>query len=274
MPNDLDVWALLLVAIGIVALFVLFIITILFIYQRKTFEHREKVSKIEQDRKQELLKTQIEVQDQTLSYISREIHDNIGQVLSFIKLSLATAGHTPDKTQLKINESRELLSQVINDLRDLSKSLSYDGIKSAGLINTVKFEIERINKSGLIDARITIEGEPYAFDEQCELVMFRIVQEAVNNSLKHANAKKLTVFLNYTASGFSLSITDNGNGFYTGILEKPEGSGLKNIRNRANLVGAVAKISSVAGHGTTVEIILNLSEQHNYAAANYSNSVS
>ena len=273
MPNNLDIWAFLLVALGIVTLFVLFIITILFIYQRKTFEHREKVTMMEQNRTQELLKTQIEVQDQTLSYVSREIHDNIGQVLSFIKLSLGTLANT-DNAQIKIDESRELLSQVISDLRDLSKSLSYDGIKAAGLINTIKFELERINKSGLIAADITVEGDPYTFDEQRELVLFRIVQEAINNALKHANAQKLRVSLNYSPKEFLLSIIDNGDGFYIGILNKPEGGGLKNIQNRATLIGAMAQISSVPGHGSTVKITLDPLKQHSYAAASFSNSIS
>ncbi len=274
MSNNLDIWALLTVAIGIVALFVLFILTILFIYQRKTFEHREKVTLIEQNRKQEILKAQIEVQDQTLSYVSREIHDNIGQVLSFIKLSLGTAGKDAGTTREKINESRELLSQVISDLRDLSKSLSFDGIKATGLINTITFELERINKSGLLNAIIAVTGEPYTLDEQRELVLFRIVQEAVNNALKHANAQELTVLLSYSPNQFLLEINDNGDGFYTGILEKPIGSGLKNIQNRALLIGAEADISSTPGHGSIIKITLDPLAQHNYAGTDYTDRVS
>jgi len=153
--DGFDFWILLAVAFGILILFVLFIVIILFIYQRKTFEHQQKVIAIEQNLKQEILKTQIEVQDQTLTYVSREIHDNITQVLSFVKLSLGVVGKDAEQTQTKISESRELLSQAINDLRDLSKSMSFDTIKAAGLEKTITLELERIKANRFLWVRRT-----------------------------------------------------------------------------------------------------------------------
>ncbi|OKS88976.1 sensor histidine kinase [Mucilaginibacter polytrichastri] len=267
MSEGFDFWILLTVAIGILVLFVLFIITILFIYQRKTFEHQQKVAAIEQNLKQEILKTQIEVQDQTLTYVSREIHDNITQVLSFVKLSLGVVGKDAAHTQTKITESRELISQAINDLRDLSKSMSFDTIKAAGLEKTIAFELDRINKSGLIKAKLSVEGDAFSLGEKNELVLFRIFQETVNNALKHANAKQLKIELRYSAKVFNLTIADDGDGFPTSILDEHRGSGLKNLQNRANLIGAVATIKSSPGNGCSVMISLDPLLEHVYANA-------
>jgi len=97
----------------------------------------------------------------------------------------------------KILESRELVAQTIHDLRNLSKSLSFEHISRLGLIKTVNFEVERINNSGLIDVTLTINGDTYSLGEQRELVLFRIFQEALNNTLKHAGAKHLKIVLQY-----------------------------------------------------------------------------
>ena len=272
MSDGFDFTVLLTVAIGLIALFVLFIITILFIYQRRTFEHQQKITAIEQNLKQEILKTQIEVQDQTLTYVSREIHDNITQVLSFVKLSLGVVGKDAEQTQAKITESRELLSQAINDLRDLSKSMSFDTIKAAGLEKTIQLELDRINKSGLVNAELHVEGEAFSLGEKNELVLFRIFQETVNNALKHANAKQLKIELLYSAKVFNLTIADDGVGFPTSILDEHRGSGLKNLQNRAALIGGTATIISSPGNGCSVKIALDPLIEDIYADADYSNS--
>src|ERR1035438_5858320 len=101
-----------------------FIIYFIVLYRSKQLKNKREQEQQQSAFRQELLKAQIEMQEQTLLYVSREIHDNVTQVLSFVKLSLAMAGNgTEDQKKTKITESRELVSQAINDLRDLSKSL-------------------------------------------------------------------------------------------------------------------------------------------------------
>ncbi len=122
------------VFIGIIGFIVYFII----LYRNRQLKNKKEQDEREAAYRQELLKTQLEIQEQTFEYVSKEIHDNITQVLSFVKLSLGTIGNTlePDK-KAKVNESRELIAQSINDLRDLSKSLSFEHISSLGLAKTI-----------------------------------------------------------------------------------------------------------------------------------------
>lgn len=236
----------------------MFIISFLFFYQRKRSAHLAQQKQLQSEFQNELLKTQIEVQEQTLAYISGEIHDNITQVLSFIKLSLAmTRNLGEEKLQNKLEETRALVAQAINDLRDLSKSLSFEHITSMGLLKTIGLEVDRVNKSGLMHISVDADGEAYPLGEQRELVLFRIFQEVLNNALKHSGATHLKISLQYHSELFNLTLEDNGSGFSAGAFRERNGSGLKNIENRAALIGGIAVINSSPGKGCCVKVTLS-----------------
>lgn len=252
----------------------IFIIGFLFFYQRKRNMHIAEQDQLRSAFSQEILTTQIEVQEQTLNYISQELHDNIGQVLSFVKLNLGTTANMEEQQkQRKINESRDLLAQVISDLRDLSKSLSFQQISKYGLVKAMHIEIERVNKSGLIKINMDVKGTPYSLGEQRELVLFRIFQESLNNALKYAHALHLSVNLLYAEELFNLTITDDGIGFSIDAAGKNNGSGLKNIESRAALIGAAATLESEPGKGCTIKVNLNPIKQLNIDGS-HSDSVS
>ena len=237
----------------------IFIISFLFFYQKKHNSHITEKSQLQAQFDHEMLKAQLEIQEQTLTHISREIHDNIGQVLSFVKLSLASA-KSPDEKQnhQKIDENRELIAQAITDLRDLSKSLSFERIKTMGLQKAIEHELERVNKSGLVKANLQVTGETYDLGTERELVLFRIFQEGLNNVLKYAYACNLHITLNYSADLFTLTLEDDGSGFSVADkLKENSGSGLKNMENRAALIGGSATIVSVPGKGCCIKISFN-----------------
>jgi signal transduction histidine kinase len=231
-----------------------FIIYFIILYRNKQLKNLQEQEKLQSAFRQELLKAQIEMQEQTLLYISREIHDNITQVLSFVKLTLSmAASNTEDNKQLKINESRDLVSQAINDLRDLSKSLSFEHITRLGLVKTIEIETNRLNKSGIIKMHLSTKGEVYPLGEQRELVLYRIFQEALNNTIKHSGAKHFKIGLHYYPELFNLTLEDDGNGFSAGLLE-----------NSTSLIGAEAAINGPAGKGCSIKVSLNPLEQRLY----------
>jgi signal transduction histidine kinase len=265
MPSQ-DHESIILIIAGTVMLLMLglFIIGFLFFYQRRHNSHIHEKESLRSAFKQELLKTQIEIQEETLTYISREIHDNISQVLSFVKLNLAMIDNTDEHSKKKIDESRNLVAQTIHDLRNLSKSLSFEHISRLGLIKTIEIEAERVKNSGLINTSVVIDGDPHSLGEQRELVLFRIFQEALNNTLKHADAKHLKIGLQYHDELFNLTLEDDGSGFSAESIQDKIGSGLKNIENRASLIGAVTTIHSSPGQGCKIMITLNPFKQQLY----------
>lgn len=243
----------------------LFIIYFVVLYRNRQLKNEQEQEELHANFRQELLKTQLEVQEQTLNYISSEIHDNITQVLSFVKLTLGSiATGIEEEKKGKMMEARELVAQSITDLRDLSKSLSFEHIASQGLIRTIEKEVERIDKSGLLKISLEQQGSSYPLGEQRELVLFRIFQEALNNTLKHAGAEHLKIMLQYNTDLFILSLEDDGSGFSTERLENKSGSGLRNIENRAALIGGTATIDGSPGKGCNIKVVLNPLKQQLY----------
>jgi signal transduction histidine kinase len=162
--------------------------------------------------------------------------------------------------QQKIDDSKILIGKVIQDLRDLSKSLNTDYVKDMGLLQAVEYELEMIRKSGEYQTIINVNGLPFKAEAQKELIIFRIVQEIINNIIKHAKATEILFQADYHPTGIHLTITDNGAGFDLTPLNRTEngkfGLGLRNMNKRAQLIGATFTITSTIGVGTSVSIIL------------------
>lgn len=252
-----------------------FMVVFMLMYQKKQNKNLLEKEHLKASFKQEMLKTQIEIQEQTLNDISREIHDNITQVLSFVKLNLGLLNNSLDEEKkARVNDNRELVSQAINDLRNLSKSMSFEHISLQGLIKTLQTETERLTRSGIIEVALTVTGEAFSLGEQRELVIFRIFQEAVNNTLKHAKAANLKIGLYYTEQMFNLLIEDDGAGFNAEKGDNRGGSGLRNIENRAALVGATVSITSSPGNGCHIKLSLDPLVQQIYANGTHSSSFS
>ena len=245
------------------------------LYRNRQVKNKKEQEEREAIYQQELLKTQVEIQEQTFEQISKEIHDNITQVLSFVKLTLRSLGNALDEpNKIKLEDTRELLSQTIIDLRDMSKSMSFEHIASAGLAKTIEKEFERMNKSDVIRVSYVTEGKIYSLGEQRELVLFRILQESMNNALKHSGAQHFNISLLYRDDFFNLTLEDDGSGFSPALLENKSGSGLRNIENRASLIGGKATIESAPGKGCRVSVNLYPLKQFNSNGASHPNSFS
>lgn len=242
-----------------VALTITFVFTLLF-YQKRRFLHAKQMAEVQQKFNEQLLQSQLEIQEQTLKNISQEIHDNIGQVLSLVKLNINTMNiQKPEDLQEKITDSKMLLVKAIQDLRDLSKSLDADQISTIGLLRAIETELNFLRKAG-IQASLDIAGKPYRPDTQKELILFRIAQEVLNNIIKHAAASHIEAGFHFEEHQLRLIVSDNGKGFNLAALHENENStfglGLRNMQSRARLIGADFSITSTPGNGTTVTITL------------------
>ncbi len=271
--KDEEIILLIIAGTAVVMLLGVFIVSFLLVYQKKQNKNALEKEQIKSSFQQELLKTRMEIQEETLNHISRELHDNITQVLSFVKLNLGVLGRNlGEHEKMRVNDNRELIAQSISDLRNLSKSLSFEHISVMGLVKTLEIEVERVNRSGIINLSLLIEGDYYTLGEQRELVLFRIFQEALNNALKYAHADNFKMSLYYKAQMFNLTIEDDGVGFEPELLKNNGGSGLRNIVNRAALIGAEAIINSSPGNGCSINLSLNPLVQETYVNGTYSNS--
>ena len=254
---------LIIVAIGIFILILL--------YQKRQLLHFKEKNEMRNNFEKEILQTQLEIQEQTLKNISQEIHDNVGQVLTLAKLNLATTSVAEVAAAEKIKTSQQLIGKAIQDLRDLSRSLNTDYVEEMGLVRSIEYELELLHKTGSIDTELNIEGRIVKFDKQKELILFRIVQEAIHNIMKHADAKKITAAIHFTNDAMQIAIKDNGKGFDLSPLNdagnQSFGLGLRNMNSRATLIGAMFSVNSTIGTGTEVVLQLPINETANEGTA-------
>lgn len=204
----------------------------------------------------EIAKTKIEIKEQTMKYISWEIHDNLGQILSTMNLyNYKLLESAPENLRPDIEESQALLNIAITEIRGLSKVLNTDYIKSVGLLPSIELELERMKRLKFFAINFTIEGKPFVISENDEeVILYRILQEFLSNTMKHANATAIDVKFVFADNTIDITIKDNGVGFTMG---DKVGTGLLNIENRAKLIGAKLKLESKINQGTQLNIIYN-----------------
>lgn len=250
---------------GLLALLLVgFIVTILFTYQRRQHQQEQELTRMKELFEQEALRSQLEIQEETFKMLSQELHDNIGQSLSVVKLSLAILPVDKQHEAWEpIQNARDILNKAVLDLAGLNKSLHTDRIAQIGLVEAISFEVESLRKSRLLEVDFTIRGYEQLLDEQKSVMLFRIFQEMLNNILKHSQASCVQIAINFTDDHqFILRLADNGVGFdieaKRNSVSSTSGVGLKSIFNRAKLVGAEIDMQSSIGNGTTTTITLAL----------------
>lgn len=266
--SNKEIYFVILIGAVLALLLVGFIVTILFLYQRRQHRQEQEMTAMKDQYQQELLRSQLEIQEYTLKTIAQELHDNIGQVLSVVKLSLAIAPIQKDHPAFEgISGSRELLNKAIYDLSALTKSLHSDRISQVGLSESIRYELDMIRRAGLINVTFQADHVQQPGSEQTVIFMFRIFQEMINNMLKHAKATSVEVTLeNPSEDIFILRVKDNGVGFdkQEKIRNADAGSGigLKNLINRVRLIGAKIDIDSAPGAGTCITVTLPLTSEN------------
>jgi signal transduction histidine kinase len=233
----------------------LFIIFLSLLYSRKQLRNKQEKERIQSQFAQALLQSQLEIQEQTLQHISRELHDNLGQVASLIKINLNTIKLSEtEKTEQKIENTKELTRQLITDLKSLSVSLGADRISQGGFANALEIEVDRLNKTGQFTATIRKEGSMPTMDNDKAVILYRMSQEILNNMVKHSQAQQITILLHATEHLFTLAFSDNGVGFDLEEKKKSGGAGLRNLQNRAGLISARLSMKSAPGNGTNITI--------------------
>ncbi len=225
-----------------------FIFFFVIVYNKRYRKYEAEKVEMRKQFELEKLQSQLEIQEQTLKNISGEIHDNIGQILSLVGLQISTI---PTNKPEKIDQTSELLDRAIEDLRNLSKRLDTDRITSIGIIEAITHEMKVIERTGKFATELSIEADFEMLSSDKTIILYRIIQEILNNIIKHSKATKISIQLKDNDREDVLIIEDNGIGFDMKAMEG-KGLGLNNIVNRAKLIGGNATINSSINNGTSI----------------------
>lgn len=231
---------------------VMFLLALVYFNARKRKMLAEK-KRMESAYTEELLKTKLEIQEETFRTISQEIHDNIGQNLTLLKLTIVTVDpQNSEQVTQSLDSCKQMVSNAIKDVRNLAHSLNPDFLDHIGLPGAIKQQLEQLEKTNSYTTSFEVSGYPEKQPSQKELVLLRVVQELLNNTLKHAEATTVAIHLHYEEALLTISVSDNGKGFDMGNMPAgtTKGIGLLNIQNRVKMIGGKLTLTSAPGKGT------------------------
>jgi len=236
------------------------IISFLFKYQRKRYSHQQEVFELKESFNKILLNSKIQIQEQTLDHISKELHSNIGQLASLININLSELLINAEEKE-NLLETKTLAKTLMSELKAISTTLNTDYIMKIGFEKALKNELNRVSKVMKYPVIIKLEGNAYNLSPEKEIILFRLCQEVINNIIRYAQASKINVNLSYTNDLIKLDIEDNGIGFDMDIVkenrDKNSSTGLINIDKRAKVINAEIKIISKIGKGTKVSLLIS-----------------
>lgn len=207
----------------------------------------KQLKRLKEDHISELKHFQERTREETMSFIAAELHDHIGQLLAVVKLNLAL------QKDPKLDETRELVSRIIKDMRDLVHSMNSENIRHQDLAVSISGEVERLSRLPYTIS-CHIHSVPYLMPPQKQISIFRIFQECISNIIKHSAAKNIAVELYFDENLFTLVIRDDGEGFDNNPLYR--GLGLQNMEQRARLLGAALTVDTSPGTGCHVTLTI------------------
>lgn len=238
-----------------VSIVILFCIVIIKLYIQKIKKHNQELYQKDIDFQKIINTTILETQEQLLKSVSDDLHDDAGQQLTVINFQLENLKlDFPDNKLGLISESVTNLSTT---LRQISHSLSSNWLHSNGLFGAIESEINRLQKNKNIHIKYTNNSDILVVTNDVQIVLYRIFQEIINNTFKHANASEIDISIQSNPK-FELKITDNGVGFaYDKAISKTQSIGIANMLQRAKIINYSIVINSVSGNGTTTIVSEN-----------------
>ena len=209
------------------------------------------------EQRSELAQKLIATQESTLRYISRELHDEFGQILTAIGSMLSRAGnHAPEGSPLRseLREVCETAQSTLEKVRSLSQALHPVMLDEAGLESTLDWYVPTVERQTGVSISYEKSGTPFRLNGSAGIHIYRVVQEALNNVARHSGAKKAWVRLRFLPEALQVDVEDHGSGFVA--QQARLGIGLVAMRERAELLGGTLEFSQPAEGGTLVRLVV------------------
>ena len=232
----------------------------------RTYRQKQKLQQqriVELETLQQLTATEavLKGEEQERTRLAKDLHDGLGGMLSGIKYSLTTMkGNlimTPENTQA-FERSMDMLDSSIKEMRRVAHNMMPEALVKFGLDTALKDFCNEINQTGALKVNYQSIGfDGITTEQTTAITIYRIIQELVNNAMKHASAKNVIVQISNSAGQISITVEDDGNGFDTAVLNHARGIGWSNIQNRVEFLKGQLDINSEPGKGTSVHIEIN-----------------
>lgn len=246
-----------LVLAGSIVLFVVF-------YQKKMIQEQVKRQRLEIEHQHRMMQATLESQEAERRKLASELHDSIGGMLSTIRMGVSTLGRLlPGEDS--IDQTKQMLDDTISSVRKISRDLMPSTLEKFGLSQALRDLCDRVQSTSLLPVRFIENDEISSIDKNKELMLFRIVQELLNNAIKHSQATLITLTIADRENKLSICVDDNGIGF--NIEEQRndkttgKGLGLYSIENRAELLGAKLDFEPASPRGSKITLTLPIYDE-------------
>jgi two-component system sensor histidine kinase UhpB len=194
----------------------------------------------------------LRAQEEERARVARDLHDEVNQSLTGLLLRLeAVREAAPPELEPELAATRSLANQAMQELLSLARQLRPTALDDLGLAAAIGGQVEQLDRSGLA-AELSAEGDFSNLDDDVQLVVYRVAQEAITNAARHSEAQRIAVGLRRRGRGVELEVADDGCGF--AFEQSERGLGIGGMRERALLIGAELTIESRPEHGTTVRL--------------------
>lgn len=240
-------------ASSLLLLITLFIVMLVMAYLKRDLKHLKEKESMEADFEKQLLQSQLETQEETLNQLSIEIHDNIGQLLNSTKLLIGLTQRAVTDPPEALSIADETLGKAIQELRSLSKVLNREWLQQFNFIENLEAEITRINTAKILQIKLSCPPA-LSLRADVQIILFRIVQEVLQNTIKHAHARHAEIAISENSQFLTISIEDDGSGFSEETAAKSVG--ILNIKQRTHLLGGTVQWLTAPQDGTSVLIQL------------------
>lgn len=247
MEGEVDVFLFLFVGMLTLALLAGTVIVFFFFYQKKMLHQQLQLSEIETAHREELLHSNIEQVETERHRIATDLHDELGGIFSTLKLKINQLDRNENLEQI-MSESREIIDSGIVSVRRISHSMTPPGLEMFGLDDALTSLCQK-NNSPQLKVDFVCSADFPRLEGKVELGLYRIAQELINNSIRHAEASKINLYLGHSDKEVKFEYADDGKGFDPVILHDRRGLGLKNIEARVNYLNATIAWQTQLGAG-------------------------
>ena len=235
---------------------VLFLVMLAYYNYRRRFAAETK-KELQAAFQGQLRQARVEIQHHTLTYLAREIHDNVGQILSLAKIQLSSFREGDPIDFPLLCDARENVARSLQDLRNLARSIHIGQFRSFDIVNAVVQEAQRISCTDALLVSATSEGPKQYVSDNKQLILFRMIQECLTNAIKHGRPNNVIISFNWFPNQLRVRVRDDGQGFDVETTRRRStGTGLQDILYRAHVTGGSCEIRSQPGEGTTVSIYI------------------
>jgi two-component system NarL family sensor kinase len=233
--------------------------------QRKKLKHQQEMQALRETQQNQLIEAAVRSEEIERHRIAEELHDEVGAILSSSKLHIqGIKTETLDERDKQLHEKgKELLDEGIQKVRGISHNLHSNILKEFGLNEAIQHFVNKLTKGTLMDVSISLDETYTTQKPENDISIYRMVQELVNNILKHANAKEIQIISTYLNNRLEIIISHDGSGLsqpeFEELRYKKEGLGLKNIQNRVILLKGEIEFSKSPGENKIlIDIPVNM----------------